>query len=178
MGVVLTGLGTPHLKGSGGIRRCSCKQITPTYCSSFRAADKDMGSLIRVILQGLCRSCSAISRDCVAPVASVRSRKDQNGNARPRFAECRRGNKPLDLVAGAGFEPAVRQLPDYEPPLGKPVSAKKPAPRPCRFKRFSNLRASPCESSTLCHAIRHGFLPFVHLDAPALGWASLTGVSR
>jgi hypothetical protein len=29
----------------------------------------------------------------------------------------------FDLVAGAGFEPAVRQLPDYEPPGCKPVIA-------------------------------------------------------
>ena len=37
----------------------------------------------------------------------------------------------LKVVAGAGFEPAVRQSPDYEPDERlRPVSLKNPSPRP------------------------------------------------
>ncbi len=46
------------------------------------------------------------------------------------------------LVAGAGFEPAVPRLRDYELSRLRPVIREKPLPPFCRFKRFSSVRAS------------------------------------
>src|SRR6266513_4007484 len=50
----------------------------------------------------------------------------RESRAASRFQICK-----INLVAGAGFEPAVRQLADYELSRCKPVIVKKPFPRPC-----------------------------------------------
>src|SRR5947208_14804220 len=74
----------------------------------------------------------------------------RESRAASRFQICK-----IDLVAGAGFEPAVRQLPDYELSRCKPVIVKKHFPRPCPFGRFSNFLASVSDISSVCQAIAH-----------------------
>jgi hypothetical protein len=81
------------------------------------------------------------------------------------------------LVAGVGFEPTIRQLPDYEPDGGRPVREKNPLPRPWRLSLFSSFRASERESRSLLQTRVQGPFPFVQREMPVLCSPNLRGMS-
>jgi hypothetical protein len=71
-----------------------------------------------------------------------------------------------ELVAGAGFEPAIPHVRDYEP--CSTLSFSKPIPPFCHLSKFSNFRASPRLIGLLVHVSTQGPLPRVHFERPVL----------
>ena len=80
-----------------------------------------------------------------------------------------------ELVAGAGFEPAIPRPRDYDP--FNCLSLSRPTPPFCRFMRFSSFLASPKDIGWLCHDNDHGPFPAVHFDSPALCCPSRLAIS-
>ena len=73
------------------------------------------------------------------------------------------------IVAGAGFEPAVPRMRDYEPFTWIRLSS--PKPPFCRLSLFSNFLASERFIGLLSQTIVQGPLPLVQREIPELCWS-------
>src|SRR5438552_17945917 len=92
----------------------------------------------------------------------------RESRAASRFQICK-----INLVAGAGFEPAVRQLPDYELTRCIPLIGKKPFPRARALIRFPILLTSVSDNSSLFQVISNGLRPCVQPDKTVLCTSTL-----
>jgi len=76
-----------------------------------------------------------------------------------------------EVVAGAGFEPAIPQARDYEPDDPSPQSVSRgsrPSPPFWRFSKFSSLRALVKLKGRLCQTSVQGLRDLVHRLLPVL----------